>query len=124
MFPEFEVCNTTRSTITESHFLGTVGVLKVPKKPNSCFPTNYIIFCLYRMIAMCRTKKLSFRSIAELQNIFSNFSTGEIASVKGTQYDLTTPVCLGDRVNEIADDLGYDHNFCFGKTGEQKHVAW
>ena len=28
MFPEFEVCNTTRSTITEVPFLGTVGVLK------------------------------------------------------------------------------------------------
>ena len=32
MFTEFEVCNTTRSTITEvpfSHFLGTVGVLNL-----------------------------------------------------------------------------------------------
>ena len=27
MFPEFKVCYTTSSTITKSHFLGTVGVL-------------------------------------------------------------------------------------------------
>ena len=29
MFPKFEVCNTTRSTIAEVPFLGTVGVLIV-----------------------------------------------------------------------------------------------
>ena len=29
MFPEFEVCNTTRSTITEVPFPCTVGVLNI-----------------------------------------------------------------------------------------------
>ena len=44
MFPEFEVCNTTRSTIPEEHFLGTVIVLNHARSGGGGVPTN---FCLH-----------------------------------------------------------------------------
>jgi aldose 1-epimerase len=40
--------------------------------------------------------------------------TGEIAPVKGTVFDFTTPHRIGDRINEVpgGPPTGYDHNFC------------
>jgi aldose 1-epimerase len=38
--------------------------------------------------------------------------TGEIAPVKGTPLDFTTPTAIGARISQIkADPVGYDHNF-------------
>ncbi|MGD8426495.1 MAG: aldose epimerase family protein [Balneolaceae bacterium] len=46
--------------------------------------------------------------------------TGEIAPVKGTPFDFTTPVSIGERINEDNTQLknghGYDHNFVLDKT--------
>ncbi|KAK2156798.1 hypothetical protein NP493_1940g00029 [Ridgeia piscesae] len=39
----------------------------------------------------------------------------EIVSVADTQFDLRQPVLLGDRINTISDDIGYDHNLCLKK---------
>ena len=39
--------------------------------------------------------------------------TGEIAPVKGTPLDFTTPAAIGARIGQVeAKTRGYDHNFC------------
>jgi len=38
--------------------------------------------------------------------------TGEIASVKGTPLDFTTPHRIGERIDQFPEIGGYDHNFC------------
>ena len=54
--------------------------------------------------------------------------TGEIAPVKGTPMDFTTPTAVGERVNESFKDLvngkGYDHNWILDKkAGELTEAA-
>jgi aldose 1-epimerase len=42
--------------------------------------------------------------------------TGEIASVKGTPLDFTTPKRIGDRIEQLKPKPGgYDHNFVFNR---------
>ncbi len=45
--------------------------------------------------------------------------TGEIASVKGTPLDFTTPTPIGQRISQLPPRLGgYDHNFVINKGGK------
>ncbi|MEE6474941.1 hypothetical protein FKM82_010546 [Ascaphus truei] len=48
--------------------------------------------------------------------------TGEVASVKGTCFELRKPVQLGSQINKFRID-GFDHNFCLGVTKEQQYCA-
>jgi aldose 1-epimerase len=41
--------------------------------------------------------------------------TGELATVKGTPFDFTTPHKIGARIDSVQG--GYDHNFVLNKTG-------
>lgn len=43
--------------------------------------------------------------------------TGEIAFVKGTPLDFTTPTPIGARIKELAKTRGYDHNFVLKSDG-------
>jgi aldose 1-epimerase len=49
--------------------------------------------------------------------------TGQIAPVKGTPFDFTTPQTIGSRINVANEQLliaqGYDHNWVLNKTGPQ-----
>lgn len=54
--------------------------------------------------------------------------TGELAPVKGTPFDFTTPAALKDRVNQTSDTQvryarGIDHNFVLNTKGDIKKVA-
>jgi len=49
--------------------------------------------------------------------------TGEIAPVKGTPLDLTTPMLIGARVNEIKPRPIYDHNFVINGGGKSLVLA-
>ena len=55
------------------------------------------------------------------------FPTGEIRSVKGTAFDLTTPTKLGEHL--LSDDEqvklfdGFDHNFCINGKGFRKAIT-
>lgn len=44
-------------------------------------------------------------------------SAGEIRRVKGTPFDLTTPVLIGPRLKEVPGP-GFDHNFCLSFPGD------
>ncbi|BFZ07011.1 hypothetical protein BsWGS_10050 [Bradybaena similaris] len=44
--------------------------------------------------------------------------TGEIKAVTGTQYDLRTPVRLGDRLSQVPGGIGFDNNFCLDNNGQ------
>ena len=51
-------------------------------------------------------------------------SAGEIASVKGTLYDLQEKTSLGERIPQIAaDNVGFDMNYCVNGEGEKKLAA-
>ncbi|CAH0556968.1 unnamed protein product [Brassicogethes aeneus] len=41
--------------------------------------------------------------------------TGKLLPVSGTAFDLRNPTVLGERINNIPGNLGYDHNFCITK---------
>jgi aldose 1-epimerase len=46
-----------------------------------------------------------------------NLPTGRILSVTGTALDLSSPVRMGDRIPQLLDDKGFDHNYVLnGKT--------
>ncbi|XP_034095630.1 aldose 1-epimerase isoform X2 [Gymnodraco acuticeps] len=47
----------------------------------------------------------------------SSIPTGEIRRVKGTPFDLTTPVLIGPRLKEVPGP-GFDHNFCLSFPGD------
>jgi len=50
--------------------------------------------------------------------------TGEIASVKGTPLDFTTPTRIGARVEQLGAKLnGYDHNFVLNNGGKSFALA-
>ena len=53
--------------------------------------------------------------------------TGEIATVRGTPFDFTTPSPIGTRINEpdqqLANGLGYDHNWVLDKGGAELSLA-
>jgi aldose 1-epimerase len=50
--------------------------------------------------------------------------TGEIASVKGTPLDFTTPTKIGARFDQLDPKLnGYDHNFVLGGDGKSLVLA-
>jgi len=54
--------------------------------------------------------------------------TGEIWRVSGTPFDFTSPQTIGSRINaagdeQIANSLGYDHNFIISLSPELKPVA-
>lgn len=49
--------------------------------------------------------------------------TGQIANVKGTLFDLRTPVKLGDRLKEVNNGMGFDNNFCVGEENKMKTIA-
>jgi aldose 1-epimerase len=49
--------------------------------------------------------------------------TGELADVKGTPLDFTTPTLIGKRIQRIkADPVGYDHNFVLRSGGSKTPV--
>ncbi|KAI8787837.1 aldose 1-epimerase [Biomphalaria glabrata] len=48
--------------------------------------------------------------------------TGEIRPVAGTDYDLTSPVCLGDRLDKVRGGQGFDTNFCLDNNGKHEMV--
>ena len=50
--------------------------------------------------------------------------TGQIAGVKGTPLDFTTPTRIGARINQFKPGLnGYDHNFVLGGDGKSLVLA-
>ena len=50
--------------------------------------------------------------------------TGEIAPVKGTPLDFTTPTRIGSRLDQLPPRLnGYDHNFVLGGDGHSLQLA-
>ncbi|XP_069117234.1 galactose mutarotase-like isoform X1 [Argopecten irradians] len=49
--------------------------------------------------------------------------TGVIAPVKGTVMDLRTKRRLSTVIDQVPGGNGYDHNYCFGKTGWVKNMA-
>lgn len=45
--------------------------------------------------------------------------TGDLAAVKNTPMDFTTPLAIGSRFDQLASDpRGYDHNFVINRRGE------
>lgn len=44
--------------------------------------------------------------------------TGELRHVAGTVMDLLEPTPFGKNINEITDDIGYDHNYCINQASE------
>ncbi len=44
--------------------------------------------------------------------------TGEIHTVEGTPLDFTTPHSIGERIEQLAETRGYDHNYVFNRSSE------
>ncbi|XP_076441582.1 galactose mutarotase-like [Babylonia areolata] len=47
-----------------------------------------------------------------------NVPTGEIRSVEGTEFDLRTPVKLGERLHKVTGGKGFDHNLCLSPSDD------
>ena len=51
----------------------------------------------------------------------TSIPTGELAPVKGTPFDFTTPHKIGERIEQTGGKpVGYDHNFVLGPNTEKK----
>lgn len=53
----------------------------------------------------------------------TSIPTGDISDVQGTAWDLRTKKNIGEVIHSVPGGVGYDHNYCFGKTGWQKYMA-
>lgn len=53
----------------------------------------------------------------------TSIPTGDISDVQGTAWDLRTKKNIGEVILSVPGGVGYDHNYCFGKTGWQKYMA-
>lgn len=53
----------------------------------------------------------------------TSIPTGDISDVQGTAWDLRTKTNIGEVIHSVPGGVGYDHNYCFGKTGWQKYMA-
>ncbi|XP_048258923.1 galactose mutarotase-like isoform X4 [Haliotis rufescens] len=53
----------------------------------------------------------------------NSIPTGEIRGVEGTEWDLRTPVRLGDRLGQVPGGKGFDHNFNLSLSGERRLAA-
>ena len=63
MFHEFEVCNTTRNTLTEEHFLGTVRVQDVHVyKVFNVSPENTFLICIIFLLLLTNSSNSLFWS--------------------------------------------------------------
>lgn len=78
-----------------------------------------------------KSLSLSWRTIdwswshLKLPKYISSLTTGEIADVVGTPFDLRSGVLLGSRMKEVEGAPGvegFDHNFCI-KSSEEVPVA-
>ena len=53
--------------------------------------------------------------------------TGEIRSVKGTPFDFTSPVAIGEHIDDEDDQIkfgnGFDHNWVLNKQGDELSLA-
>ena len=53
--------------------------------------------------------------------------TGELAAVKGTPFDFTTPAAIGARIGDehpqLKNGQGYDHNWVLNRTGNDLSLA-
>lgn len=45
---------------------------------------------------------------------------GILRPVAGTVFDLQIPTVLGDVINKVPGNPGYDHNFCINKGVDQE----
>ena len=63
----------------------------------------------------------TFRFIKKINKYFYHFiAIGEVKSVAGTEFDLRTPVRLGDRLGNVPGGTGFDHSFVIGEAGKMK----
>ncbi|CAH0556967.1 unnamed protein product [Brassicogethes aeneus] len=63
---------------------------------------------LYKHIVCINADQIT--DVDESSNI-----TGNLLPVSGTPFDQRNPTVLGERINNIPGNLGYDHNFCVTK---------
>lgn len=65
----------------------------------------------------------SFLNIFDFNSFNSRDHAGDISDVQGTAWDLRTKTNIGEVIHSVPGGIGYDHNYCFGKTGWQKYMA-
>lgn len=65
----------------------------------------------------------SFLNIFDFISFNSRDHAGDISDVQGTAWDLRTKTNIGEVIHSVPGGVGYDHNYCFGKTGWQKYMA-
>ena len=92
-------------------------------------PTNHSYFNLdgFKAGSICG-HKIQIEADEFTPTDDESIPTGDIASVKGTPMDLTTPTVIGDHIDDDFEQLnfagGYDHNFCVrGYDGTLRKVA-
>lgn len=114
-------------TLTDDNEL-KIDYFATTDKPTVCNLTNHSYFNL-------AGQGLRDNSGHELMLNADNFTpvdsalitTGEIATVKGTPMDFTTPIAIGKRIDDDYEQLkfggGYDHNWVLNKDGKGMTLA-
>lgn len=115
-------------TLTPDNALD-IAYSAVTDRPTVINMTNHSYFNLSGDPDKAITDHLLYINAADYTPVDSTFmTTGEIASVKDTPMDFTTPRAIGEKIDEtdfeqISNGMGYDHNWVLTTNGNDSIIA-
>jgi aldose 1-epimerase len=117
-YPGQVTCNVTFK-LTDSNEL-VIGYKATTTQPTPVNLTNHSYFNLAGVGGDILDHKVKIYADSFTPSDEALIPTGEVKAVRGSPFDLTELVQLGQRFKELTGMPGFDHNFCVNGTGHRQ----